>query len=153
LPHLSWTGSSPRCSKRPQSPSANREGNLAGSRTPAPKSDSAPLAKAVVAPERASIAVLPLEDISPTRDNEYYCDGITEEIIADLSQVQSLRVISRTSAMAFKGIRKDHRTIAEELMVRYVVEGSVRKAGNNLRITASIRSQPQRTRTMPPPVR
>jgi serine/threonine protein kinase/tetratricopeptide (TPR) repeat protein len=84
------------------------------------------------------IVVLPFEDISPGRDNEYFSDGLTEEIITDLSKVHSLRVISRTSAMQFKGTEKNVRTIGGELKVRYVLEGSVRKAGDELRITAQL---------------
>ena len=89
-------------------------------------------------PVQKTIAVLPFENMSNDPDQEYFTDGLTEEIIADLSKLSSLHVISRTSAMAFKGSRKDVRTIGQELNVRYVLEGSVRKAGNKLRITAQL---------------
>ena len=85
-----------------------------------------------------SIIVLPFDDMSPNKDNEYFSDGLTEEIITDLSHIHDLLVISRSSAMTFKGTKKKIKEIALEVNVQYVLEGSVRKAGNNLRITAQL---------------
>jgi non-specific serine/threonine protein kinase len=76
--------------------------------------------------------------MSPDKDNEYFSDGLTEEIITDLSHIHDLLVISRSSAMTFKGTNKKIGEIAKEVNVHYVLEGSVRKAGNNLRITAQL---------------
>ena len=90
-----------------------------------------------VAPE-ASIAVLPFANLSADPDTEYFSDGMTEEIINALSQVPSLRVAARTSAFAFKGKSVDAREIGERLRVRTLLEGSVRKAGDQVRVTAQL---------------
>ena len=88
-------------------------------------------------PER-SIAVLPFVDLSPRGDNEYFSDGITEEIITQLSTVPTLKVISRTSAMHYKKTTKSLRQIAAELGVAHVLEGSVRRESEKIRITAQL---------------
>ena len=85
-----------------------------------------------------SIVVVPFKNISPEKGHDYFCDGMTEELITKLSKVLSLRVISRTSAFIFKDTSKNVRDIAQELNVGYVLEGSVRKAGNKLRIAAQL---------------
>ncbi len=86
----------------------------------------------------ASIAVLPFTNLSADSDNEYFSDGLTEELITDLSGVKALRVISRTSSLQLKGTTKGLREIGRTLGVRYALTGSARKAGNALRITAQL---------------
>jgi len=88
--------------------------------------------------ESASVAVLPFSDMSASRDQEYFADGMTEEIINALARLPDLRVVARTSAFAFKGKGADIRTIGEQLGVKNVVEGSVRRAGERLRVTAQL---------------
>ena len=85
-----------------------------------------------------SIAVLPFANLSVDPENAYFADGLTEEVIADLSRVEPLRVISRTSSMAFRDTKKDLMTVARELGVRYILQGSVRRAGKQLRISAQL---------------
>ena len=85
-----------------------------------------------------TIAVLPFSNMSSDPEQEYFSDGLTEEIIADLSQIHTLKVISRTSVMVFKNANKDLKTIGKELGAQYILEGSVRKSGDRLRITAQL---------------
>ncbi len=85
-----------------------------------------------------SIAVLPFVNLSADPENEYFGDGMTEEIVNALSSVGSLRVAARTSSFAFKGATQDIRTIAEKLQVRTVLEGTVRRADTKLRVTAQL---------------
>ncbi|MCJ7459822.1 MAG: protein kinase [candidate division Zixibacteria bacterium] len=85
-----------------------------------------------------SIAVLPFTNLSADKEQEYFCDGMAEEIINALSQIEDLRVVARTSAFFFRGKEMDIREIGRKLNVETVMEGSVRKAGNRLRITAQL---------------
>ena len=87
---------------------------------------------------RSSIAVLAFEDMSPDRDQGYFCDGLAEEIINDLAQVERLRVASRTSSFAYKDKQEDIRVIGQGLNVEFILEGSVRKTENRLRITTQL---------------
>jgi serine/threonine protein kinase/cytochrome c-type biogenesis protein CcmH/NrfG len=85
-----------------------------------------------------SIAVLPFANMSPDPEQEYFCEGIAEELINGLGRIKNLRVASRTSAFQFKGSKHDIREIGERLNVEKVVEGSVRKSGSQIRITAQV---------------
>jgi adenylate cyclase len=86
----------------------------------------------------ASIAVLPFSNWSDDKESEYFSDGITEDIITDLAKISSLRVSSRNSVFSYKGKTVEMRKVGMEMNVRYVLEGSVRKAGSRLRITAQL---------------
>src|SRR6266446_2386560 len=94
------------------------------------------------APRSRSIAVLPLENLSGDPSQEYFADGMTEQLITDLAKVSSLRVISRTSVMRYKGTKKGLPEIARELNVDGIVEGSVMRSGNRVRITAQLLHAP-----------
>ena len=95
-----------------------------------------PLATPAVS-QKKSIAVLPFADMSPEKDQDYFCEGIAEEIINALSKIEALQVASRSSSFAFKG-HQDVRKVGEQLGVGTVLEGSVRKAGNRLRVAAQL---------------
>jgi TolB-like protein len=86
----------------------------------------------------SSIAVLPFADMSPAKDPEYFSDGLTEELINDLAKVSGLKVVGRSSAFQFKGRNQDLRQVGRMLGVRNILEGSVRREGNRLRISAEL---------------
>jgi TolB-like protein len=89
-------------------------------------------------PDRPSIAVLPFQNMSGDSDQEYFADGMVEEIITAMSRFQQLFVIARNSSFAYKGRNVDIKRVGRELGVRYVLEGSVRKAGSQVRITGQL---------------
>src|SRR5262249_27361312 len=89
-------------------------------------------------PDKPSIAVLPFQNLSGDPEQEYFADGVVEEIITALSRMRWLFVIARNSSFAYKGRAVDVKLIGRELGVRYILEGSVRKAGNRLRITGQL---------------
>jgi serine/threonine protein kinase/Tfp pilus assembly protein PilF len=90
------------------------------------------------APGKTSIAVLPFEDISPKKDQEYYCNGLAEDLITRLNKIEALKVPGRTSSFSFKGKGSSLREIGEKLKVDNILEGSLRKAGNKLRVTVRL---------------
>jgi TolB-like protein len=98
----------------------------------------APPAAAGTAPTARTVAVLPLVNLSGDAAQEYFSDGMTEEITSKLSRLSGLAVTARTSAAPYKGSRRSAREIGAELSVAYLVEGSVRKAGDRIRVTASL---------------
>ena len=89
-------------------------------------------------PSKSSIAVLPFTDLSPQKDQEYFCNGLAESLINALSKVRDLRVPAMNSTVSFKGEERDIREIGEKLKVNTLLRGSVQKAGNRLRITAQL---------------
>ena len=105
---------------------------------PEPVNKPQPEPTAAPAPPRSSVAVLPFADMSPEKDQEYFGDGIAEEILNVLAKADRLRVPARTSSFAFKGKNVDVREIGQTLGVAAVLEGSIRKSGNRVRVTAQL---------------
>ena len=95
-------------------------------------------AERLALPDKPSIAVLAFQNMSGDPEQEYFSDGITEDIITDLSKLSELHVIARNSTFTYKGKPVDVRQVGRELRVRYVLEGSVRKAGNRVRVTGQL---------------
>ena len=93
-------------------------------------------------PEKPSIAVLPFQNMSGDPEQEYFADGMVEEIITALSRIPWLFVIARNSTFTYKGQVIDVKRVGRELGVRYVLEGSVRRGGGRIRITAQLRPKP-----------
>ena len=102
--------------------------------------EAAPASPAVAPTSRtvASIAVLPFADMSPTHDQEYLCEGLAEELINALTQIDGLRVAARTASFQFRGKGEDIRRVGEQLNVETLLEGSVRKSGDRLRVTVQL---------------
>ena len=111
-----------------------RENNRRGA---SPRHEPRPQADTTL-PASLSIAVLPFASLGAEPDNEYFADGLTEEITTRLAKLASLHVTSRTSSARLKGTDKDAAAIARELRVRYLLEGSVRRAGGRLRVAAQL---------------
>jgi len=105
---------------------------------PAFEADTSATARSPQSSEKPSIAVLALTNMNHDPDLDYIGDGITEDLITALSRIRSFKVISRESTFSYKGTATDVRKVAKELGVRFVLEGSVRKAGNRVRVTAQL---------------
>jgi adenylate cyclase len=95
-------------------------------------------AQPLALPDKPSIAVLPFQNMSGDPEQEYFADGIVEDIVTGLSRIKWLFVIARNSSFTYKGKAVDIKQVGRELGVRYVLEGSIRKAGNRLRITGQL---------------
>ena len=131
-----WIETMPRRGYRFVGPVLRTEQNDATVRSePAPKSS---MESALALPDKPSIAVLPFQNLSSDPEQEYFTDGMVEEIITALARIRWLFVIAATSSFTYKGQAVDARRIGRELGVRYLLEGSVRKAGGRVRITAQL---------------
>jgi TolB-like protein len=113
----------------------NSEGDAGAA---AAASSAEPATSPVAADSRPSLAVLPFADLSQAKDQEYLGDGLAEEILNQLAQVPALRLVGRTSSFSFKGKDDDLRTIGSKLGVAHLLDGSVRKAGDRIRVTAQL---------------
>ena len=91
---------------------------------------------ALVLPNKPSIAVLPFQNMSGDAEQDYFADGLSEDIITALSRIHALFVIARNSTFTYKGQAIDAKQVGRDLGVRYILEGSVRKSGNRIRVTA-----------------
>src|SRR5258708_18591729 len=116
----------------------SRSGTIEGQNPNDAKSPVEALSLALPLPDRASIAILPFTNLSPDPDQDYFADGMVEDIITALSRFKALFVIARNSSFAYKGRAVDVKQVGRELGVRYVLEGSVRKAPNRVRITGQL---------------
>jgi len=96
------------------------------------------LTPALTLPDKPSIAVLPFQNLIGDPEQEYFSDGVTEDIITELSRFHSLFVIARNSSFSYKGKLPDVRRVGRELGVRYVLEGSIRKSSNRIRVTGQL---------------
>jgi TolB-like protein/class 3 adenylate cyclase len=105
---------------------------------PEPAIHAEPATSTLALPDKPSIAVLPFQNMSGDPEQEYFADGMVEDIITALSRFKSLFVIARNSSFTYKGKAVDVRLVAGELGVRYVLEGSIRRAGNRIRVTAQL---------------
>jgi adenylate cyclase len=112
------------------------KGWLSGPRDKREKAEAA--AQKLASMDKHRIAVLPMANISPDPQDEYFADGITDELISRISKIQGLRVVARTSSMRYKGSGKGVSEISQELRTGSILEGTVRKAGNRLRVTAQL---------------
>jgi len=127
--HLATAGGHPQGPARAEPP---------GPSGAAPKETPAPGAATQALPDMPSIAVLPFQNMSGDPEQEYFADGMSEDIITKLSRFKELFVTARNSTFSYKGKSPDIRQVGKELGVRYVLEGSVRRAGNRIRVTAQL---------------
>ncbi|MCP4329916.1 MAG: hypothetical protein GY791_15930 [Alphaproteobacteria bacterium] len=139
LHRLDWPKHGPELSFRPPDSGMDTEGSRAGATAAGrPGSGSAAIATAEPLPLKPAVAVLPFEFLGAETDHEYIADGIGDELIAELSRIDWLMVIARTSSFAYKGRDLGVKKIGQELGVDYIVEGTVRETGRHLRVTAQL---------------